>query len=414
MSHAINHQRQRITLLVSLFTLVTLACAALSQAIPSQLPSPSVSQISTAITSTPLAIQPAAQDTPTLTSPATAAPTHPSQPVVVAHYCIKADCSDYTYPGDMMSGHMGGVPGVLLVLPGQLWTAVYPGGIQEWNPQDGRLLNSISADYETGNFTDIQYDGKQIWVSQYIPLSATESSKVLYVIDPSQAHLIKKISIKYGESDENAESFGVSPGKVWLEHQWINTDSFQINDASHYFGCDEHYGYDGQGLMWVTGEADPTYDCMQDLYVWSAANPAGQPLPSDTQGSYDGSPLVLANGKMWMMAKNTVKTSSGWSHPWLLTAYNLNDPKKPAIQVDISQYMPELNGNLLMAADNKVIWIASDTIKGNIDYYELDDGHHMGSLQVGQLIYGMGFDGSSLWVLDNVHGLEQIALPWGG
>lgn len=410
MSHAINH---RIILLISLFVLIILSCSALSQAISGQPPSPSVGQTSTIITSTPLAFQPAAEDTPTLTPPSTAAPTHPSQPMVATHYCIKPDCSDYIYPGDMMTGHMGGIDGVLLVLPGQLWTAAYSGGIQEWDPRDGHLLNSISADYEKGNFTDIQYDGKQIWASQYIATSATESSKVLYVIDPQQARLIKKISRQYDNAQEgHFENFGISPGKVWLEHQWINTDTFQINDAKHYFACDEgHYGYDGQGLMWATSDTDPTWGCGQEFYVWNAADPAGQPMSSDPQGSYNGSPLVLANGKMWMIGKNTVKTNSGWSHPWLLTAYNINDPKKPVIQVDISQHMPGLNGNLLMAADSKFIWVVSDATSGDVDYYDQPNGRWVGSLNIGQVITGIGFDGSSLWVLDFAHGLEQIALP---
>ena len=100
MSHTINH---RITLLISLFVLITLSCSVLTQAISGQPPSPSVGQTSTIITSTPLAFQPAVQGTPTLTPPTTAAPTHPSQPMVAAHYCIKPDCSDYTYLGDLMA-----------------------------------------------------------------------------------------------------------------------------------------------------------------------------------------------------------------------------------------------------------------------------------------------------------------------
>ncbi|HMD89314.1 MAG TPA: hypothetical protein VKF38_09145 [Anaerolineaceae bacterium] len=351
----------------------------------------------------------------TQTGPAAALPTRPSQPAVVAHYCIRQDCSGYQYPGDMLSGMMGGLNGVLLVLPGQLWTAATPGGIQEWDAHDGHLLNSIAADYEQGNFTDIQYDGKLIWASIKYSTSATESYRVFYIVDPSQARLIKKISFKYGESDEAAESIGISPGKVWLEHQWIDTDSFQINDAKHYFACDGHYAYDGQGSMWVTGQADPSFDC-NAMYVWNAADPAGQPLPSDPGADYGDSPLLLAGSKMWMIGHSAVKTKSGWTHPWVLTAYNITNPVKPVLQVDISQHMPETIGNLHMAADNKVIWVAAESGDklGNIDYYDQADGHYMGSLQVGQLIGGLGFDGSSLWVMDNVHGLEQIALPWAG
>jgi len=415
MSHRIDHRLRRITLLITLLVPAALSCSLASQFVSSQSPAPTVGPVSTIVTSTAPAVQPAAQETPTLTPLATVAPTRPSQPVVINHYCIKPDCSGYTYPGDFLKGLMGGVDGVFLVLPGQIWTAAYPQGIYEWDSRDGHLMNTVPLTLDTGNFTDIQYDGKQIWANQDIPLSATESSRVLYVIDPQRARVIQKITHGYDNAEEgHFLDFGISPGKVWLEQRWINADTFQINNASHYFECDDAYfAYDGQGHMWATGEADPTYDCIQDLYVWNAAEPAGQPLPSDGADNFGGSPLVLVNGKMWMIANNTVKTDSGWSHPWLLTAFNLNDPLKPALQVDISQYMPEVNGNLVMAADNKVIWVASDAINGNIDYYDQGDGHHMGSLKVGKIIEGMGFDGSSLWVMDNEHGLEQIGLPWG-
>jgi len=415
-SHAVDRRLPQIALPIILFILAALSCSLPSQVTSGQLPSSPAGQTSTIAASTTLAVQPAAQDTPGLPRLAVAAPTRPSQPTVVNHYCIKPDCSGYTYPGDFLKGLMGGINGVFLVLPVQIWTAAYPQGIYEWDSRDGHLMNTVPLTLDKGNFTDIQYDGKQLWADQDIPLSPTESSKVLYIIDPRQAGLIKKITHQYDNAQEDhSYNFGISPGEVWLEHRWITSDTFQINDANHYFACgDSQYAYDGQGHMWVTGAADPTFGCGQELYVWNAADPAGQPLPSDGADNFDGSPLVLANGKMWMIANNAVKTSAGWSHPWLLTAFNLNDPVKPAFQIDISQYMPELNGNLVMAADNKVIWIASDAIKGNIDYYDQGDGHHMGSLQVGQLIEDMGFDGTSLWVMDNEHGLEQIALPWGG
>ena len=127
---------------------------------------------------------------------------------------------------------------------------------------------------------------------------------------------------------------------------------------------------------------------------------------------YGGSQPVLANGKMWMIAQNEVQTKSGWEKQWILTAYDINDPVISVVHVDISQYMPKLNGDLIMAADNKVIWIVPDDIKGDIDYYDQSDGHYMGNLHAGMLIEGLGFDGSSMWVMDNEHGLEQIALPW--
>jgi len=400
----------RILLLVGIFILMTPSCAPALQTVPTPPASAPASQARPVDTATSA---PVLQDTLTPTQAPTAAPTRPTQPVVVAHYCLLADCSHYQYPGDFLSGNMGGIDGVMLVLLDQIWTAAYPQGIQEWDPHDGHLINSISANYEVGNFMDIQYDGKLIWASQYVPTSTSDSYRVFYAIDPLQGKLVKKISLKYGENDYHSFLFGVSPGKVWLEQQWIDTNTFQIHDASHYFACpDQHFAYDGQGLLWVTGDVIPDLTCDRYLYVWNASDPNGQPLPSDTHDAFSDSPLVMANGKMWMMTQKEVKSKSGWEKHWILTAFDLKDATKPVIQVDISQYMPELNGDLIMAADNKAIWVVPDDIKGDVEYFDQADGSYLGSLHVGQLIEGMGFDGSSLWVMDNEHGLEQIALPW--
>jgi hypothetical protein len=347
--------------------------------------------------------------------------------VVAAHYCIRKDCSAYQYPGDYLAGNMGGILGVMLVLPGQIWTAAYPEGIQEWDAQDGHLMNSIPLTLDVGNFIDIQYDGKQVWASQMTNMSSQGGNYDLdyFVIDPVKAALVKKLTIQSVANDSSNDKepylFGVSPGKVWINHYWIDTDTFKITDVTKIFYIEPHFAYDGQGQMWITGDCDPLPESFRDkldcdskgLYIYDANNPGAKPKTVEKGNAppdnYAKNPIAMAGGKAWMVS---IKYEDG-AYRWVLAAYQLNDPVNPIVHnTDINQHVPKLESDILMAADNKVIWIMADPGKDVLDYYDQADGHYMGSLHVGQLIYGMGFDGSSLWIMDNAHGLEQIVLPW--
>ena len=111
-----------------------------------------------------------------LTSPTAAAiPTHPSQPVVAASYCDLQDCSQYTYPGDWANGVYGGAEGVMLVLPGQIWTGSDFVGIQQWDPKTGKLVKTIPDTVEN-DFADIKYDGKQVWAYALVLQQASADS----------------------------------------------------------------------------------------------------------------------------------------------------------------------------------------------------------------------------------------------
>jgi hypothetical protein len=344
--------------------------------------------------------------------------------VVAASYCILQDCSQYTYPGDWLHGVYGGSEGVMLVLPGQIWIAADFTGIQQWDPQTGKLVKTIPNTVET-DFTDIKYDGTQVWVYALVIPTASSSAietGVLYVIDPVQGKLVKKIAVdndKKQDIENDAIDFpniGVSPGKIWVKDRLIDTQTFvtDIMPWNFIFG-NAHFAYDGQGMMWVQGDACP--DCAHSIYIYDVTDPKKKLGTGDSAG-LTSSPdltahqnLIMAGGKMWATAiywKNAADQTAYWE----LLAYDIHHNEKPLIKTDISKEMTGRSGGEILAADNHAIWLAPNDNNGEVYYYDQANGQLLGSLHVGALIYSMQFDGQNLWVMDNEHGLEKIALPW--
>ena len=360
-----------------------------------------------------------ATDSPTLT----AAPTRPSQPLVAASYCDLADCSQYTYPGDESTGIRGGTGGIMLAIPGQIWIANDFVGIQQWDPQTGKLVKTIPNTVEN-YFSDIQYDGRQVWVYALVLNPANKVyTGVLYAVDPLKAELVKKIEVpnekKKDISNDDAIGFpciGVSPGKVWDKDRVIDTHTFEatVFPWNFMFG-EERFAYDGQGMMWVKGDTCP--DCPHTIYIYDVNDPT-KPLGKGGTAGLTGYPdltfhhnLITAGGKMWATARYWKKLGDSTSY-WELLAYDLHPGDKPLSKTEISREMTGRNGGEILAADNHAVWLAPNSQDGKVYYYDQANGQLLGSLHVGSLIFSMSFDGQALWIMDYEHGLEKIALPW--
>ncbi|HMD89894.1 MAG TPA: hypothetical protein VKF38_12090 [Anaerolineaceae bacterium] len=356
---------------------------------------------------------------------ATLAPTRPSQPVVVASYCDLADCSQYTYPGDESNGIRGGTGGIMLAIPGQIWIANDFVGIQQWDPQTGKLVKTIANTVEN-YFSDIKYDGQQVWVYALVLKQTSANSEytgVLYAIDPLQGELVKKIDIpnekKETISNNDAIGFpyiGVSPGKVWDKDRLIDTRTFEatVMPWNFMFGT-PIFAYDGQGMMWVEGDVPP--GATQTIWIYDVNDPT-KPLGKNGTAGLTSNPdltdhhnLIMAGGKMWATARYWKKVADQTSY-WELLAYDIHPSDKPLFKTDISKEMTGRNGGEILAADNHAIWLAPNGQDGKVYYYDQANGQLLGSLHVGALIFSMSFDGQNLWVMDDEHGLEKIALPW--
>jgi len=385
---------------------------------------PKVSAMQTT-TAAPQSIVTEAAATVTESPTTTAAPTRPSQPVVAASYCDLQDCSQYTSPGEKSDGFPGGNGGVMLAIPGQIWTASDYVGIQQWDSQTGKLVKTIPDTVEN-DFTDIKYDGRQVWVYALVlqPSSNNhiEYTGALYAINPLQGELVRKIDVsndKKTTMENDAIDFpniGVSPGKVWVKDRLIDTQTFEadIMPWNFIFG-NAHFAYDGQGLMWVQGNACP--DCSHSIFIYnvtdpkkklSAGNSAGLTSNPDLTDHHN---LIMAGGKMWATARYWKKVEDQTSY-WELLAYDIHPSDKPLSKTEISKEMTGRDGGEILAADNHAIWLAPNGQDGKVYYYDQANGQLLGSLHVGALIFSMSFDGQALWVMDVEYGLEKIALPW--
>ena len=353
------------------------------------------------------------------------AQTRPSQPLVAASYCDLADCSQYTHPGEKPNGFPGGNGGVMLAVPGQIWTASDYVGIQQWDPQTGQLVKTIPNTVEN-YFTDIKYDGQQVWVYALVLQPSSNNHIIytgaLYAVNTLQGELVRKIAVsndKKTTMENDAIDFpniGLSPGKVWVKDRLIDTQTFEadIMPWNFIFG-NAHFAYDGQGLMWVQGNACP--DCSHSIFIYDVTDPKKKLVAGNSAGLNsnpdltDHHNLIMAGGKMWATARYWKKADDQTSY-WEILAYDLHKNDKPLIQTDVSREMTGRNGGEIFSADNHAIWLAPNRQDGIVYDYDQASGRLLGSLHVGTTITSMSFDGQALWVMDVEYGLQKIALPW--
>ena len=311
----------------------------------------------------------------------------------------------------------------MLAIRGQIWIASNFVGIQQWDPQTGKLVKTIPNTVEN-DFTDIKYDGRQVWVYALVSQPSSNNHTVyigvLYDINPVQGELVKKIdipndqNIAQGGQDDALDYpyIGISPGKVWVKDRVIDPQTFKPLIMQYNFAIESHFAYDGQGLMWDEGEN--CGECPHGIWLYNVKDPTTTPIYTgltaypDLTGHHN---LIMAGGRMWATARYWKKVEDQTSY-WEILAYDLHKNDKPVIKTDISKEMTGRDGGEIFSADNNVIWLAPNGQDGKVYYYDQANGQLLGSLHVGALITSMQFDGQNLWVMDNEHGLEKIALPW--
>jgi hypothetical protein len=361
-------------------------------------PTNSIQQIlSTAIKETP----PAAQATPAgvqeeaaTLSPSSA--TQPSVPTIANTYAVQT-----ILPA--AGGNKGGGPGsAMLVLPGQVWTGSMFGGLQQWDPQTGKVVKTF-PEVASKIFFDMKFDGKNLWVLTNDKFLDTFPD-TLYVISLPEGDIEKKFELK---SNKLLTQIGSSPGKMWVASTIYDTGTLQADPVSKGLPDEAHFAFDGEQWMWITGTNCDM--CGHDLWLYDANN---LPDHKDKQNSGTpndgvlGSPMVLADGKIWLVVR------PNGDPIYILDAYDIHKSDQPVLQVDLTKEFKETDSqssDVYITTDNHVGWLS---IVGKLYYFDLKTGQMLGSLPIGEHVMGMGFDGQSLWVLSNEDGLIQISLPW--
>ena len=301
-----------------------------------------------------------------------------------------------------MPYHPGGGPGTMLALPGQVWTGTMFSGLQQWNPQTGDLVMTI-PEIEATNFFDIEFENNRLWVLASIDDS--NQAEILYVIELPQGKIVKKIPITdeggYGTAPTQ---LGNSPGKMWVNFGIVDTETLEYVPLPNGLPSDAHFIYDGDKWMWITGSW--CAGCRHDLWLVNANDPSDH-KDSQNSGALDtgvlGQPLVLANGKVWLVAYYDSDNKSSY-----LDGYDIHRTDQPKFHIDVTSEVYD-HGNAHITADNRMVWIE---VEGMLHYFDSKIGQKMGELKVGEYVESIGFDGTSLWVLSSDAGLLQICLPW--
>jgi hypothetical protein len=405
MKSAIWHKyRIRYSLLI--LGIFLLCCSCTGQSLPSTgtplsskiaAPSTPVSTIQPDLTSTIAEITTPVVDlhslAPTAESTPAAEPT-PSQPFIMNTYKI----SDTPY-------HPGGMLGVLLVLPDQIWVASMLAGIMQIDPHSGEVMATLPG-IDAQRFYDMQFDGKRVWVLATDGRVSSDAN-ILYVIDLSSGEVLKKIPIT-GEGDygSNPTRLGVSPGKIWVNFGTVDTETFEYTSYPSGLPSDANFAFDGEQWMWITGSW--CHGCDHDLWLVNTNNPVeskGEQESGVLGTGVLGNPLALLDGKMWLLA--TYYTSNGTAY--FLDAYDIHKTDRPALHIDMTNEIGDSSGTVNITVDDHMVWLES---AGTLYYIDGKTGQKMGELTVGEYIEGMQFDGTSLWVLSSDTGLLQVFLPW--
>jgi hypothetical protein len=300
-------------------------------------------------------------------------------------------------------GNKGGGPGsAMLVLPGQVWTGSMFSGLQQWDPQTGKVVKTY-PEVTSKIFYDMNFDGKNLWVLTNDKFLDTFPD-TLYVISLPEGDIVKKFEIK---SNKLLTQIGSSPGKMWVASTIYDTETLLANPVSKGLPDEAHYAFNGEQWMWITGTN--CHMCGHDLWLYDANN-----LPdhkdSQNSGTIDdgvlGSRMVLADGKIWLIVRPNGEPT------YILDAYDIHKSDQPVLQVDLTKEFKDTgsqSSDVFITTDNHVGWLS---MVGKLYYFDLKTGQMLGSLPIGEHIMGMGFDGQSLWVLSNDDGLIQVSLPW--
>ncbi|NJD59968.1 MAG: hypothetical protein FIA98_11285 [Anaerolineae bacterium] len=328
-----------------------------------------------------------------LTTPTGQAPLS-DEPVVINTFTI----SDMPY-------HPGGAGGVVLALPGQLWTADKFSGLQLLDPQTGAVVQAVPL--EARLYHDLKMIDQRLWVLATRGEDENHAD-VLYLLDLPSGEVVETIPItNLGSYGFEPAQLGVSPGKVWVNSGIVDTGTLEFTALPDGLPSGARFAYDGASWMWITGSW--CYACEHDLWIMDAVNP---PAHKDGHNSGVlgtgtlGSPLALAGGRMWVLTIYYV----GNNPTYYLDAYDLAKTDRPALHIDVTDEIGDANRERLLVTDDHMLWME---VKGKLYYYDNLTGEKKGELTLpGEYVESMSFDGTSLWVLSSDTGLHQVYLPW--
>ena len=322
----------------------------------------------------------------------------------------------------------------------QLWIGTVTGTIVEIDPQTGAVKRSLSL--ASGKspgagmpmadpIYEIAFEGDYLWLQAGF-FEESMGTPRLYALDPDSGEVVHEWDLNSPEWMEgyerilSGESFGVSPGKIWIDGHIVNARTFQVTQVG--MPGDPIFAYDGGDWMWMNGELGGACD---DVLLVNVSDPEQEWCEDDwpffthaADGIHPmgmGSPMAFGGDRLWMAGEQPSAGPNG-SPTSVLEAYPADieramETTGPLLSVPA----PEESSVLQLLVARGYLW-ALDTYGDNKPGYlfQLDTqtGEVLSSLDLvgedgraaGDLPVDMAAQGNSLWVLTSRQ-LLRIELP---
>ncbi len=393
-----------------LLSAVVLSCSFLA---PSQ-------QIQTMPTSVPsrLPAEPTKQATfiPLVeASPTEAAATPTEPPTQIAGGLAIED----SYPFDLANGILGYS---LTATQGKVWVGTGTGTVLLADASTGKVMRTIAL--QTGGglgsfVTQLGFDGQYVVAFEMVMDNGQTPQTQVYAIDSSTGDIARHWDLHSSDwtqqaSDFEAEAFGVSPRKIWVDGRVIDTQTFRVTQDVP-MPAYTRFGYNGSGWMWMTGDTGGSCD---DLVFANVDDPTDQVCESElafvpNSGSRGGevvpslSTMTLAGDTMWMLAGQP----SGGSGSYTIVAYpaGMDQLMKSHAPQAVVPLMDASSSDIRMVYAGKSLWLAWESGDKRGWLYRLNPrtGATLDSLDLvgdagrdkGEVALDIATEGDNLWVL---------------
>jgi hypothetical protein len=218
-----------------------------------------------------------------------------------------------------------------------------------------------------------------------------------------------------------AIDFGLSPGKIWLKNQVVDTQTFEAKYVG-FVGAPQ-FAYDGKGWMWMVGSGPPGCDGLdfintdnpsQDLYQ------CRYPFLNHSEEGHSnvgsGSPLVLAGDRVWIGGVWSGNKATYTLEAFTADVDQLMKETKPLVSIPLMDSPVKIK---LLYAGNYLwlLWLRGEQA-GFLYQLDPQTGATINSLDLvgdqGQVITNDPMDiateGDNLWILTTGQ-LLRISLP---
>ncbi len=324
-----------------------------------------------------------------------------------------------SYPFDLANGIIGYS---LTASPGKVWVGTGAGSVLMIDAATGEVSRTIALQSggKLGNFvTQMGFDGQYIVAFEMVMDNGQMPQTQVYAIDSSTGDIARHWDLHSSEwtqeeSDFEAEAFGVSPGRIWVDGRVIETQTFSIvQDVP--MPAYTRFGYNGSGWMWMTGDTGGGCD---DLVFASVDDPTDQICEAElpfvpNSGPRGGevvpslSTMTLAADTMWMLAAQP----EGGDGAYTIVAYpaDMDQLRQSHAPLAIIPLMDASSSDISMVYAAKSLWLAWETGDKRGWLYRLNPrtGATLDSLDLvedggrdkGEVALDIATEGDNLWIL---------------